>query len=187
MYREVASGRGAFLDCRHARTRTSPSISRPCSPLAAQRASTRRASRSRSRRRRITTWAASLPTRNGRTTRRRAVGLRRGRLDRRAWREPAGLQFAARGRGVRRAGGARHRRVPAAATTRSSRARIATPAARRRPKRQGRSTSSGSTMTADVGVIRDAGSLANALLHDRALERERAATGALATCCRPPN
>ena len=40
-----------------------------------------------------------------------AVGLRRGCLDRSAWGEPARFQLAARGRGVRRARGARRRRV----------------------------------------------------------------------------
>ena len=100
VYREVMSGRGAFLDCRKIGANF-PSAFPPSSPPASRRASTRAASRSRSRRLRTTTWAASHRCERAHHHR-RPVGLRRGRLDRRAWRQPARLQFAARSGRVRR-------------------------------------------------------------------------------------
>ena len=181
------SGRGAFLDCRTLGPEARRAFSRPCSPPAVRPASTRaRADPGRA--------GGALP--HGRHPHRcaraqhgrRAVGLRRGRLDRRAWREPACLQLAARGRGVRRARGARYRRVLADRPRRSSR-RDSPGGRRSHPRRDRRpSTSFGTTMTADVGVIRDA-----ELARQRARRRSarwsetRTATGASATCCRPPN
>ena len=112
VYREVASGRGAFLDCRalgggarrafpdglrsvhRRRHRPGQGPDPGCagSALSHGRDSDRRA---------------------GAEHNRRIVGLRRGRLDRRAWREPARLQLAARGRGVRRPRRQRHRPLAA--------------------------------------------------------------------------
>ena len=65
VYREVVERPRRLPRLPSAWADTSPSISPPCSPPAARPASIPRASRSRSRRRRITTWAASSPTRAG--------------------------------------------------------------------------------------------------------------------------
>ena len=112
VYREVASGRGAFLDCRSARRRARRALPDRLRGLPRGRhRSGARADPGRAGR--------ALPhgrhphRRAGAEHRRRAVGLRRGRLDRRAWREPAGVQLAARGGGVRRPRRQGHRRLSA--------------------------------------------------------------------------
>ena len=185
VFREIAGGRGAFLDAAQRRAelrrafpdRSSQLPARPASIPA--RADPGRAGRALPHGRHLHVDAQRPQLA------RRAVGLRRGRLDRRAWREPAGLQLAARGRGVRCARGARRRRVLADGRTGKA-ARDAYPA-------DGGAQSDKAehelrqTMAADVGVIRDAGSLTNALLTICALERDAPAIGASATCCRPPN
>ena len=64
VFAEIAAGRGAFLDARARRSaRVSPKNSRPSMQAASPPASIRRNSRSRSRRPRIITWAASPWTR----------------------------------------------------------------------------------------------------------------------------
>ena len=112
VYREVASGRGAFLDCRalgdDARRALPHRVTQPARAAGIDPASDP-----------IPVAPAAhyhmggiLTDAQGTKHRRRAVGLRRGRLDRRAWREPARLQLAARGRGVRRPRRQRHCRLP---------------------------------------------------------------------------
>ena len=73
VFAEIAAGRGAFLDATQgARRAVSPTNFRPSMPAASPPASIRRRSRSRSRRPRITTWAASRWTR---TAAARSTGL----------------------------------------------------------------------------------------------------------------
>ena len=110
VYREVASGRGAFLDCRglgDAARRALPHRLRGL-PLGRHRSGKRpdpgRAGGALSHGRH--------PHRCAREEhRRRAVGLRRSGFDRSAWREPARIQLAARGGGVRRSRRQGHRRL----------------------------------------------------------------------------
>ena len=68
VFAEIAAGRGAFLDATAALGRISPRNSRPSMQAASPPASIRRRSRSRSRRPRIITWAASRWMRSGRTS-----------------------------------------------------------------------------------------------------------------------
>ena len=63
VFAEIAAGRGAFLDATRRSARISPRNFRPSMRAASPPASIRRRSRSRSRRPRITTWAASRWTR----------------------------------------------------------------------------------------------------------------------------
>ncbi len=78
------------------RRRSWPSASRASTPRAAGRATTGRRSPFRSRPPRTTGWAACSPTSRAHD-RAGPVRRRRGRLHRRARRQPAGLQLAARG------------------------------------------------------------------------------------------
>ncbi len=164
VYREVMSGRGAFLDCR----KLGPSLAAHFPALVA---ACRSAGIDPAREPIPIAPAAHyhmggvLTDANGRTTIRGPVGLRRGGLDGRAWREPACLQFAARGRGVRRPRGPRHRGNGAARGAACS----SMPCRQSTSRRKRRSPNSlpiqmlRRTMTAKVGVIRDAASLAGAL------------------------
>ena len=151
--------------------RISPSNFRPSTPAASPPASIRRRSRSRSRRPRITTWAASRWTR---TAARSLDGLWAGGevvLHRRAWRQPAGLELAARGRGLCRAHrrGYRRprdcRRLPACRSRRSAR-RTARCRRCRKPELR-------AMMTSHVGVIRDGDRLAEAVRAFADIERQR--------------
>jgi L-aspartate oxidase len=102
VFAEIAAGRGAFLDARKRSAANSPTNSRPSyaslprgrhrsrAPADPDRA---RGALPHGRRRTWTSTAAPRSTGSGR---------RRGRLDRRARREPPRLELAARGGGVRR-------------------------------------------------------------------------------------
>ncbi len=112
VYREVAAGRGAFLDCRPLAATLAehfPTVVAACRAAGIDPA-----------REPIPVAPAAHYHMGGILTdaqraqhRRRAVGLRRGGLDRRPRREPACLQLAARGGGVRRPRGPRRRLRPA--------------------------------------------------------------------------
>ena len=68
IHAEIAAGRGAFLDCRDGdRREVCRGIPDRLRLLPRRRHRSGKASRSRSRRRRISTWAACSPTPNGRT------------------------------------------------------------------------------------------------------------------------
>ncbi len=68
VFAELAAGRGAFLDARKAIGDTSRSAFPACTGIARAPGSIRRATSSRSRRLRTTTWAASLTDARGRTS-----------------------------------------------------------------------------------------------------------------------
>jgi L-aspartate oxidase len=107
IHAEIAAGRGAFLDCREAIGAEIAEKFPTVYAIAATPASTRsgadpdRAGRALSHGRRPHRRRRPLDAR-------RPLGLRRDRVDRRARRQPACLEFAAGGRRLRRP----HRRLP---------------------------------------------------------------------------
>ena len=171
VYREVMSGRGAFLDCRKIGLNF-PSAFPPSSPPASRLASIRAASRSRLRLLRTTTWAASIPTRTGaprskacgpaarlpRPGRMERTGLPQIRCSRRSCSAPAWRATSPRGCLRREA-----LKLDISAT----------PVARLGPDSQGVQALR-RTMTGNAGVIRDDASLRAALGMIASLERSGA-------------
>ena len=117
--------------------------------------------------------------------RRRAVGLRRGRLDRSARRQPARVQLAARGGGVRRPRRQRHRRLlQRRSPTRGSPGELPTAGGGHDERLE---QVLRRTMSAEVGVVRDETSLTKALGTIFRSSLRPKTTGASPTCSPPPS
>ncbi len=98
MFAEMQAGRGAFLDSREAMGAFRRAISPASTAIASKPASTRRAA-DPGRAGRALPHGRRRTDANGRTSL-AGCGRRRGRLDRRAWRQPSRLQLAAGSRGL---------------------------------------------------------------------------------------